>query len=87
MEVEMENNHTQSSLSIGGWIGTLIVLMIPIVNIIMLLVWGFGAGDIGRKRFCIATLILAAIGIVLTAVMWGITGFTILRILDGFSFY
>ena len=81
----MENNQQRSSLSVGGWIGTIIVLMIPIVNIIMLFVWGFGAGDIGRKRFCIASLILAAIGIVLSIIIGIFTGFAMFSIMDYFN--
>lgn len=79
----MESNQRQNSLSVGGWIGTLIVLAIPIVNVIMLFVWGFGSGDIGRKRFCLAALVLAAIGIILSAIIWGITGFAVLSLLEG----
>lgn len=81
----MENNQQRSGLSVGGWIGTLIVLAIPVVNIIMLFVWGLGAGDIGRKRFCIASLILTAIAIVLTIVFGIIFGFTMFRFFDNFS--
>ena len=82
----MENNNQQSALSVGGWIGTMIVLAIPIVNIIMLFVWGLGTGDIGRKRFCIATLILAAIGIVLSLIIGLITGFAFINIFNNFYY-
>ena len=30
-------------LSLGDWIITLIVLAIPLVNLVMLFVWGFGS--------------------------------------------
>ena len=73
----MENNQQRQALSVGGWIGTLIVMAIPVVNIIMMFVWGFGTGDIGRKRFCLAGLILAAITIVLTIIISIATGFAL----------
>jgi hypothetical protein len=78
----METNEQRSALSLGGWIGTLIVLAIPLVNLIMLFVWGFGAGDIGRKRYCQAMLILAAIGLVLWLIIGLITGFTMFSIFN-----
>ena len=40
-------------LSVGGFLGTMIVMAIPIVNIIMLFVWGFGANaNLNRKNLC-----------------------------------
>jgi MFS family permease len=84
MEADMESNQERKALSVGGWIGTLIVMAIPVVNIIMMFVWGFGSGDIGRKRFCIASLILAAIGIVITVAIGLLTGFAMLSFLDYF---
>ncbi len=78
----MESNQERNALSVGGWIGTLIVMAIPLVNLIMMFVWGFGSGDIGRKRFCIATLILAAIGIVLTIILWAIMGAAMFSIIN-----
>jgi hypothetical protein len=66
----MDDNQRNTPLSVGGWIGTLIVMAIPLVNIIMTFVWAFGKGNIGRKHYCIAVLILAlisiAIGLVVT---------------------
>ncbi|MCK5129041.1 MAG: hypothetical protein KAQ68_04250 [Clostridiales bacterium] len=74
----MENNQVtvqqNEKLSIGGWMLTILVLMIPLVNIIMLFVWGFGGEKTGRKNFCIATLIWAAIGIVLYIIIIVIFG-------------
>ena len=78
----MENNNQQSALSVGGWIGTLIVMAIPLVNIIMMFVWGLGTGDIGRKRFCIATLILSAIGLAIFLIVGLLTGFAAFSIFN-----
>lgn len=53
-------------VSLGDWIITLFVLCIPIVNIVMLFVWGFADGTNPSKRnFCRAYLIWMLIGIVL----------------------
>ena len=61
-------------LSVGGWIGTMIVLMIPVVNFIMLLVWAFGSGNKSRKNYCLASLIIAVVMIVLIVVFYIVVG-------------
>lgn len=53
-------------VSLGDWIITLIVLCIPIVNIVMMFVWGFSAGTPPSKRnYCRAALIMMAVMFVL----------------------
>jgi len=53
-------------VSLGDWILTLIVLAIPIVNIVMLFVWGFSSGtNPSKQNYCRAALILAAVFLVL----------------------
>lgn len=56
-------------LSVGQYLGMIIIASIPIVGIIMLLVWGFGSGgNPNKKNFAIAYLIIMAIVIVLTII-------------------
>lgn len=53
-------------VSLGDWVLTLFILFIPIVNIVMLFVWGFSAGTPPSKRnFCRAQLIWMLVGLVL----------------------
>jgi hypothetical protein len=53
-------------VSLGDWILTLIVLAIPIVNIVMLFVWGFSSGtNPSKQNYCRAALILGAVFLVL----------------------
>jgi hypothetical protein len=55
-----------STISLGDWIITLIVLAIPIVNIVMLFVWAFSSGtQPSKQNFCRAYLILGLIAIVI----------------------
>ncbi len=72
-----------SPVSLGDWILTLIVLMIPLVNIIMLFVWGFSGGTHPSKQnFCRAQLVLIAIFIVLAilfAVMGGFAAMSLMQ--------
>lgn len=61
---------SQEPVSIGEWILTWIILAIPLVGLIMLFVWGFSSSTKpSKKNFCIASLIIAAIFIVLYAVL------------------
>jgi hypothetical protein len=51
-------------LTVGQWVGTLLLLCIPIVNLILLFVWGFSEDtNISKKNFAKAYLIMMAIGV------------------------
>lgn len=62
----------KSVMSMGEWLLTLIVMAIPCVNIVMMLVWGFGSGNENRKNYCRANLIIAAIQTVLVIICYAI---------------
>jgi len=69
-------------LSIGAYLGMIILLCIPVVNLIMLLVWSFSDSvNINKKHFAIANLILVLVGIVISIVL------AILMVRLGFGFY
>lgn len=51
--------------SVKEWVLTLIILMIPLVNLVMLFVWGFGGGARWRANFCKANLLIMAVFFVL----------------------
>ena len=57
----MSDDLPEKPLSTGEWFVTLLVFMIPVVNIIMHFVWAFGEGNIGRRNLCRAQLLLFAI--------------------------
>lgn len=69
-----EGNSQNSPMTLGSWLITLIIWCIPCVGFIMLFVWGFGNGNENRKTFARAALILTAIGIVLTFLLYAIMG-------------
>jgi hypothetical protein len=57
-----------SVMTTGDWFVTQLILSIPLVNLIMLFVWGFSStGNVNRSNFCKATLIWIAIAIGLYA--------------------
>lgn len=67
-------------MTTGGWMVTLLVLALPLVNIIMYLVWALGGGDAGRRNFCRASILwfliaLAVYGVFL--VVLALTGATV----------
>ena len=75
----MENNtmmtdSNKAVMTMGEWLITLIVLDIPCVNVIMYFVWAFGNGNENRKNFCRAGLIVMAVGIVLTLILYAVVG-------------
>lgn len=57
-------------VSIGGWIGVMLLTCLPLVNIIMLFVWAFSSSTKkSLKNYARASLILALIGVVLVVVV------------------
>lgn len=76
----MENQTTQyKPMTVGEWMITLLLLIIPLVNIIMLFIWAFsGSTHPSKATFAKASLIWTAIIIVLyiilfVAILGGIT--------------
>lgn len=57
--------NTDEIVSIGSWIGIMILLCIPIVNIITIFVLAFGNGNESLKNFGKASLIISGISLVL----------------------
>ncbi len=63
--------NTAPVMTIGNWIVTMILMVIPVVNLIMLIVWAAGTNDNpNRKNWAIAQLIFIAVGIVLWMVFF-----------------
>ena len=61
-------------VSVGGWLGTILLSAIPGLNILLWMIWAFFARKPSRRSFAIAMLILTVLFIVLTVVaifLWG----------------
>lgn len=59
-------------MTVGEWIGVLIVLAIPILNILMYFVWGFSdSTNKNLQNFSRATLIIGAVLIGFGALLGG----------------
>lgn len=62
----------ESPLSVGDFLIMFILLAIPFVNLIMMLVWAFsGSGNLNRRNFARAGLIVIVIEIVIVTIFWG----------------
>lgn len=65
------------NLTVGQYIGMMIVSGIPLVGFIMLLVWAFGDGNINKKNYAKAALLLGIIVGVLSVIIWIIVAATL----------
>ena len=83
----MENNYMDpdyvpayakktTDMSVGAWVGTLILTAIPIVGFICLIVWAVSSSPEkrSRKNWAIAQFILMLIGIILTVILVALYG-------------
>jgi amino acid transporter len=71
----MEQNELKSSeelneiVTIGEWFITMLLMIIPLVNIILLFVWAFGSNmKISKSNWAKAQLIWMAIGFILSII-------------------
>jgi len=59
-------NRDTAPMSVGDWIITLILLYIPLVGFVCMLYWALSSsGNVNRKNFSIAALIIAVVVIIL----------------------
>ncbi len=49
----------------GDWVLVLLLLMVPVVNLVLLFVWAFTQGNLNRRNFARAGLILGGLQLVL----------------------
>jgi len=61
-----------SVMTTKDWIITYLILLIPCVNFIMPFVWAFGTGNVNRRNWARAYLIVLAISITLVIIFWAI---------------
>ena len=67
-------NKDYKPVSIGGWLGTILLSSIPGLNLILWIIWAFAAKRPSRRSFSIAMLILTLVFAALIAAdifLWG----------------
>lgn len=63
-------NNVEEPVSLGEWIGTILLSLIPCVNIVLLFVWAFSSTEKKSKsNWAKATLIILAIAIVVYIIL------------------
>lgn len=69
---QAQTDKVNDVVTLSDWMITMLIQIIPIVNIIMLFVWAFGSSTPKSKsNWAKAALIFMAIGIILTILFWG----------------
>ena len=73
----MEQSEVKSSeglteiVTVGEWFITMLLMIIPLVNIILLFVWAFGSNiKMSKSNWAKAQLIWMAIGFVISILFW-----------------
>ena len=76
MQPGYNNSQMETPMSVGDWMITLLLAIIPCVNIVMLFIWAFGSdAPKSKSNYAKAVLIWSAIIIVINIVLY-FTGFT-----------
>ena len=74
-----------SVMSVKDWLITWIIMLIPCVGLIMGIVWAFSnKGNLNRKNYCRAYLIIVAAIVVLYIIAFIIFGAALFAIFDVF---
>lgn len=77
---EQNSQNETSPMDLKDWVLTLVVLMIPCVGIVMYFVWAFGdKGNINRRNFCRAQLIIFGVLLVIYLVFFLLFGSVLTR--------
>ena len=73
-----------TDMSVGSWIGTLILSTIPIVGFICLIVWAVSSSPEkrSRKNWAIAQFILTLIGVVIAILVYAMYGASLAYLLS-----
>ncbi|NMA74202.1 MAG: hypothetical protein GX963_08620 [Bacteroidales bacterium] len=75
MQEQEIQNQNRSIVTLGDWIITLLIMIIPFVNFIMLFVWAFSSSTPQSKaNWAKASLIFMLIGFLLLLLFWGTLG-------------
>lgn len=75
----------EEALGVGDYIKMFLLMVIPLLNIILLFLWSFGAGgNPNRRNFGRAALIMIAVALILWFIAGGLILEALEEILDGF---
>lgn len=72
-------------MTLGQWIGTIVLSVIPCVGLVMLIIWAVGSGNETRKRFAQAYLIVMVAVYVITIILSVVFSASITALLGAYS--
>jgi hypothetical protein len=73
------------AVSVGSWIGTMLLCCIPLVGLIMMFVWAFGdATNPSKKNWARAALILTLVVVFLYLIIFLAMGISFARMFNSF---
>lgn len=59
---QLQEQYENRPMSVGDWVGSILLLLIPIANIVLLFVWAFGGNSpICKRNWAKAHLLILAI--------------------------
>lgn len=61
------DDERQADMSVGSWMGTLLLLAIPVINLVPLLCWAIASEKPSKRSYAIACLIWMLIAVVVVA--------------------
>jgi hypothetical protein len=80
------NNDLDAPLSVGQYLGMLILLGIPIVGLVLVLMWAFGSNvNQNKKNYARATLILGIIVLVLAIALSSVLSIFMSEVFSSFN--
>jgi hypothetical protein len=81
MDVQAENSQSYQNPAIreedttpikfGGFLGMMLLSFVPVVNVIMFFVWGFGNHNVNKRNYGRAALIVLVIVSIVAAIAYG----------------
>ena len=87
-QYQQPQDDLEEPMSMGEWMISLLVMLIPCANIIMMFVWAFSSKEKKSKsNFFKAYLIFFAIGIVFAIIMMVVMGAAVASTLDSMGGY
>jgi hypothetical protein len=63
------NNNGYQPVSVMGWLGTVALSCLPVINIVMWSIWAFTASRPSRKTYARAMLLISLILIIASAIL------------------
>lgn len=87
-QYQRQDDYMEEPMTMGDWLITLLIMMIPCVNIIMAFVWAFSSKERRSKsNYFKAYLIILAIQIVLSVIAIAVYGTVLISAFSGGYYY